>query len=70
MTPSINYYSPMDDQKMRQTNYNFGGQNATLFLKFKSALVKTLRITCLYRQLRSINFDKDFKTYRDYDLDQ
>jgi hypothetical protein len=72
MTPSFNIYRTQDNQSdpnIRQANWNLSGI-ANLYLKFKAPLTETLRVTVLYEQNRSINFNSAKEVFKNYDIDQ
>jgi|TARA_B110001454_G_scaffold68463_1_gene66847 hypothetical protein len=72
MSPSFNVYRTANNQaetNMRQNNYNISGM-AQLYLKFEAPLTETLRVTVLYEQTRSINFNSQKEVFKNYDIDQ
>ena len=64
LTPSINHLEQKTAEKVQQSNMMSNSDLRLLYLKFKSELTTTLKITCIFLQHRSLVVDNQKSVYK------
>ena len=64
LTPSINHLEQKTAEKVQQSNMISNSDLRLLYLKFKSELTITLKITCIYLQHRALVVDNQKSVYK------
>ena len=70
MTQSVNVLDQKTENKVQQANTVGHSDQKILYLKFKTELTSTLKITCIYTQHRSLAIDSQRRAFKNYDCDQ
>ena len=70
ITQSINVLEREKNEPIQQASSITHSDQKILYLKFKSELTSTLKVTCIYTQHRSLAIDSQRRAFKNYDADQ
>ena len=70
LSPSLSNYDSVTSEKIQQNSINPVSSQRKLYLKFKSNLTYTIRVSVIYFQHRSLKVDGLKHVYKSFDVDQ